>query len=255
MLLRNARKSIYRLQDSSAPGARAVLHVALGGYRLVDTLVLRRARRMDLASEKIVSDQRTFLCVVVPKAGSRTLVAGLSAAAREGFDLRISERSIEAFVDGYDDYYTFAIVRDPWARCYSCYKQKFERCTPITAARTFHGRSGLDPSMSFDEFVRWLGTDAGRDEVADRHWLSQHRILGLDRGVAYDRIGKLERFREDVAEVAREIGIDPAVFRHELRTSDPDEYLRHYTPELVELVGRRYARDVEAFGYQPPTLP
>ncbi|MDR9392516.1 MAG: sulfotransferase family 2 domain-containing protein [Trueperaceae bacterium] len=254
--MRTLRKSIYRLERADARWARWLLALVLWGYRGVDRLVLRRATRMDLASEKVVSHDQRFLCVVVPKSGSRTLIAGLDAAARlRGFDLTLDERSIEAFLHGYEGYTTFAVVRDPWSRIYSCYKQKLAQATPITKARTLHGRRGLHASMSFDAFVRWLATHDGRDDVADRHWMSQTKILGMDRGMTYDFIGRLDAFDEALEAIAERIGIPTHVFAHELRTARPDEYLAHYTPALVRIVAERYADDVERFGFVPPDLP
>lgn len=254
--LRGARKKAYAFESHPSPLARAVLDRALAGYRLADRTLLKRAWRADLKAEKLLSHERRFLAVLVPKSGSRTMLAGLRKAARyDGFDLIISEASIHAFTTGYERYFRFAFVRNPWARCYSCYKQKFRRNTPLKWARTFHGRSGLHPDMSFAEFVRWLATDAGRDAWADRHWLSQHRVLGLDRGMQYDFIGTLDTFRRDVRRLGALLNIDPDVFSHRLQSSAPGEYLQHYTPELVALVARRYARDVELFAFEPPQIP
>ena len=108
--------------------------------------------------------------------------------------------------------------------------------------------------MSFDAFVRWLATPDGRDEVADRHWMSQTKILGLDRGMTYDVIGRLDAFDEALDAIAERVGIPTDVFAHELRTTRPDEYLTHYTPELVQMVAERYAEDVARFGFEPPQL-
>lgn len=251
-----ARKQIYRLEESPRPSAATLLRAILELYCLIDRAFLRRSSRADTRSEKLLSPDRKFLCVLVPKSGSRTIINGLrTAAARQRFKLLILESPIDDFVQRRpDDFTTFAFVRDPWARVYSCYVQKIQQWTPIKAALHANGRRGLHQGMSFGDFIRWLNTSEGSDAVADRHWISQTRVLGLDQGVQYDFIGHLERMDADLELIMGRLGVDADVFEHRLRTSEPGEYLRHYTPELVALVADRYRGDIRAFGYVPPAV-
>lgn len=194
--------------------------------------------------------------MVVPKCGSRTIISGLRAAAvDESFDLTLYERDLRRMPPSPGTYFTFAFVRDPWARCYSCYIQKIQQRTPIKAALHLNGRVGLSPDMSFADFVHWLCTKNGSDDVADRHWVSQHKILGIHNGYQYSFIGRVECMEAGLRTVADRLGFSPSVFGHVLRTTtDPQEYLRHFTPQLSRLVGERYKEDVELFGYSAPTL-
>jgi hypothetical protein len=246
---RKVRKWIYTLQENPSPVSQLALRAVLAGYRTIDSVFLRRSASADYRSEKLVSRQRKFLCVLVPKCGSRTLLGGLRTASVGQFDLDVRDASIDQFLGGYENYFRFAIVRNPWARCFSCYREKFEHFNSVKGARHFNGRKGLRPDMSFAQFVGWLCGPEGRDEIADRHWLSQYRILGLDRGARYDFIGKLETLEADLKLISSRLAIDPSLFHHRLRTSAPDEYLKAYTPELAEAVHERYACDVEQFGY------
>ena len=256
--MRHLRKKVYLLQNSSNPMARMTLHAALHGYRLLDRTVLKRSEHLDRRSEKVHSAESKFLCVIVPKCGSRTILLGLEKAAAQGrFDLAVKERDISEFTQGYEDCYRFAIVRDPWARAYSCYKQKIKNPSPIKQALHFGSREGLHPQMSFGDFVYWLCSRSGADDRADRHWASQHLILGLDLGMRYEFIGKLETMADDLAAVSQRLGFAPETFseRRNSSTEKSDSYLRHYTPDLAELIAQRYAMDIETFGYARPDLP
>jgi hypothetical protein len=248
------RKRIYTLQKSEMGIVRVFFWLVLKIYRLLDIVYFRRAASADLSTEKVVSIEGKFLCVLVPKCGSRTLLDGLLKTIHSDFGVKIVESSIANFITGYDDYYRFAIVRDPWARCYSCYKQKIQQYSAIKGALHFSGREGLFPSMTFSEFVHWLASENGRDDIADRHWLSQYRILGYDLGVTYSKIGRLESLEQDLTAISERLGISSAVFEHKLHTTLPGEYLNNYTPELIELVAQRYARDIEIFMYSRPHL-
>lgn len=255
--MRRLRKQIYKLQESNNPAAKLVLNSALGAYRLLDKAVLKRAERLDRQTEIVYSHDHKFLCVLVPKCGSRTILAGLEKAAKtNNFDLNVKERGASAFVIGYDSFYRFAIVRDPWARAYSCYKQKILQNSPIKQALHFTNRDGLNAGMSFAEFVAWLNTPYGADNRADRHWASQHLILGLDMGFEYTFVGKLENMVEDIGAVANRLGFasDTFVERRNITNGSSNSYLDHYTPDLIAQISARYARDIEEFGYEPPVL-
>lgn len=255
MLVRNLRKKIYDFQENPGFYSNIILKSALKSFYIIDRIVLKRAEKADLNTEKLYSHDKKFFCALVPKCGSRTIINGFQSASKDNFDLVIFEGSTKKCVGVYDNYFKFTFVRDPWARCYSCYRQKVEQFTPIKGALHFSGRPGLSPEMTFAEFVHWLASDAGRDDIADRHWLSQYRTLGLDLGMQYDFIGKLESMEADLVAISERLEIDSSVFREVInKTSDPDRYLSHYTPELVEIVGRRYARDIETFGYKPPSI-
>jgi len=188
------RKRFLSFGRSRNPVARAVVNSSLFLYSVHDLLVARRNARADDRSDKLISHERKFMVVLVPKAGSRTLYWGLVRSGQVP-DLQILERSIHdiGFVD--DAWTALAVVRDPWSRAFSCYRSKVERMTYRAKTRLFNGRKGIRKGMSFVEFVRWLNSEHGRDEIADRHWLSQHLILGLDRGRAYDHVIRLDKAR------------------------------------------------------------
>ena len=255
--MRNLRKKIYVLQKSQNPIADGALKGLLSGYQILDKAFLKRASKIDRKSEKVFSSEGRFLCVMVPKCGSRTILLGLQKASHaKGFDLSIKEKDIQEFIRGYEDTYRFAIVRDPWARAYSCYKQKIKNCSPIKQALHFTGRPNLHPDMTFSEFVHWLGSEEGQDRLADRHWASQHLILGLDLGVSYEFIGKLENMEADLNVVSKKLGFSEDTFserRNSTMTHD-QEYLSHYTPELIDLIAKRYETDIKEFGYEMPIL-
>lgn len=255
--MRKLRKRIYDLQNTESKLGQAALYGVLSGYRLIDRVFLRRGQHLDRRSEKLRSAQRKFLCVIVPKCGSRTLIAGLQKAAKsENFDVSIDERDISNFQSGYDDSYKFAFVRNPWARAYSCYVQKVKETSPIKQALHYNGRPGLHADMTFTDFVEWLCGPHGGDDIADRHWASQSLILGLDIGISYDFIGNLETMDDQLGTICEKLDLPPDTFSERRNTTGQhaDSYLAHYDGRLLDLIAQRYADDISRFGYTPPTL-
>ncbi len=239
------------------PRDGAVMRAGLSAYNALDTLVLRRKNRADYRFEKALIPGRKLLYVAVPKAASRSLLnflLGERATSELGQAFVYKKTLDELFRDRPEtrDYFKFTVVRNPWSRVASVHKQKICSGDPLIAARLMNGRDGLSPNMPFGEFVEWLCSEEGADERADRHWLSQHKLLGM-RGhnpVRYDFIGKLERLSQDLDALSARLGVSMSGVGHLLYTGALERYRTVYTDRTAALVARRYARDIEMFGYR-----
>lgn len=146
-------------------------------------------------------------------------------------------------------YFRFAFVRNPWARLFSCYQDKI--AWPATSDQPFIlGAYGFRPGMGFDEFVRRVAEID--DAEADEHFVSQFHTLSHRGGLAVDYVGRFENLPGDWdrLRVAFDLpGLLWAPVGSRRKRFDFDHHKRHYTVELAELVGRRYADDVRHFGY------
>ena len=148
------------------------------------------------------------------------------------------------------DYFRFAFVRDPWARLYSCYRDKI--VGPTERDDEFMlGEYGFVPGMPFEAFVR--GVAEIDDREADPHFASQWHALGYEGELAVDYVGRFERLPGDWDRLRRRYDL-PELPWAPVGSSRPrfdfDYHKPHYTPELVEIAGRRYAEDVSRFGYE-----
>ena len=149
------------------------------------------------------------------------------------------------------DAYRFSFVRDPLRRFESVYWDKIVHkrlnWRPDTAAAL-----GLDvPSdvaISFEQFVTAVEQ---QDPVSgmDPHWRPQHVNL-LHPLVAYDHIGRLESFAEDLERIREEAGLPrvPLKVRNASRHAGGDS-VYDGRPDLVRRVEQIYAKDFELYGY------
>jgi len=254
-VIRDARKRIYRLQERDDAISRALLGALLFAYRLLDSLVLKKASKADYGSEKYLMTGQKVLYVGVPKVATRSLLAAMDAATAEsGQPGLFLETDVETVLRKYPDssnYFTFTFVRNPWSRAASCYRDKIQNTDRIKSALHFNGRDGLEAGMSFEEFAEWLNTEAGSDDVADRHWMSQYRVLALDERelISYDFVGRLENLLGDYARLQELATVPLPPLSHRLKTQAPDEFKALYNERCVELIAKRYARDIELFAY------
>ena len=234
-----------------------VMRAGLSAYSVLDTLVLRRKNRANYRTDVALVPGRKLLYVAVPKAASRSLLHFLlgQQGRNEVGPAIIHKKSLEELFRIRPEargYFKFTVVRNPWSRVVSVYNQKIRSDDPFITARLLKGRNGLSPNMPFAGFVEWLCAEEGGDERADKHWLSQHKILGIGGAepVCYDFIGKLERLSGDLEILSAKTGISLSGVGHMLYSGAAEGYRTVYTDRTTEMVARRYARDIELFGYR-----
>ncbi len=213
------------------------------------------ARHADLATRKIVSKNRRFLIAPIPKVGTKTLKVMLQGLDDgDGVDISFVNRPLHACLDDLGAGYTvFSVVRNPWSRTLSCYRNKVlsSRLGDLAICSRY---TALSPTMTFPEFVRWLDSEDGRDDVADRHWISQTRLLcdpATDQ-LLCTRIGKFERFATEIEAFLEEVGLGHLNLIHINRTGvsdDPYGYRSAYDAESRDIIARRYRHDIETFDY------
>lgn len=254
MSRRRLRKVIYDLERRQGPIGQAVFRAALASYRLCDSVFLRRGTRPDLVSEKLLLRDARVLFVGVPKVATRSLIEALTSLPADVGKPEFLELDVESLLRRHAevrDYFKFTFVRNPWSRATSCYLEKIKNEHPIKQARHLHNRRGLEAGMPFEAFAEWLNSREGSDDFADRHWMSQHRILANDRPdlIKYDFIGRFERLAGDFNRLRALTGLLLPELSHKLQTQSPDQYKTLYSKRTIELIARRYARDIEMFGY------
>ncbi len=153
-------------------------------------------------------------------------------------------------------HFTFAFVRNPWDRLVSCYRDKirgevadFTGFAESGVAHCLAHYGVFSPDMSFADFVDAIA--AIPDEQADEHFRSQAGYVTNAAGaIAVDFVGRYEFLASDFAHVGRSIGLPPDTRLPKLQAAPPADPARYYTPATIEIVARRYQRDLTAFGYR-----
>ncbi len=153
------------------------------------------------------------------------------------------------------DYFTFGFVRNPWARMYSWYlmverrgraAQRSENLRAARAvARNPFYRGVLEHLPTFESFVLEGPERFRRLRLPQLAYLEQ-------RDRAADHVGRTEHFAHDLAEVLDRLGLgpyEPVPHANATPRATPTAYREAYTAEMREIVGRNFARDIEAFGY------
>jgi hypothetical protein len=185
----------------------------------------------------IVSDSRRFVFAHVPKTGGISMRAALETFADgKAAVLRgTTHETLPALLrrePRLGGYFKFAFVRNPWDRLVSFHAYAREKLRP-----TVPEMQGLD----FGQLLHAM--DRGAD------WLDRLHVMrpqgGHVRGA--DFVGRFETLESDFARVCASLDIRAVLPRK--NTSTHGAYAGYYDAWGRDFVARRYADDIDEFGY------
>lgn len=175
-------------------------------------------------------------------------------------------------------YFKFLIVRDPFERLISAFKDKFvinPRFEPwykhdiapaiIRKYRKSHRDTGHATSgLRFEDFVRYLGDVDGRRRM-DRqfgehiiHWVTYVELCAPCE-ISYDVVGHHETLEQDAPHILRAAGVDrlvtypsipPGITRY--NRSKVENYFSPISKRDIRRLYSRYQGDFQLFGYARP---
>jgi len=143
----------------------------------------------------------------------------------------------------------FALVRNPFARIVSFYKDKIE------LARTEYRHieylekyyfGMFNKEMTFSEFV-YTVCDLP-DDVAEIHFRSQFDSLPK-KYFNRIKIFRIEEMDDVVSYISNKMGVANGMQYRPVNKRDKYDYRSYFTLELFELIFNRYSMDVIKFGY------
>lgn len=204
----------------------------------------------------IISHQHRFIFAAVPKTGTHSVRQALRVhmgaddveQARLIVEKRFPWPALAAVGHGhlsfaevrpylgeeaFASYVKFAFVRNPFDRFISY-------CSFATSKQ---GSFARDPQQVMRHFLF-----VAPPENHMVFWPQHRFVTGPDGAVQADMIGKVETMQESYDAIAARIGI-PSAALDRVNTSQRSHYRDYYDQELIDGVAKRYARDLDLFGY------
>lgn len=214
-----------------------------------------RLRRPNLS----YSIDRNFVWFRVAKTGTRTMNSILGQAI-EGYryvgyteNEMIEEQKTTDFLMSQEEVFVFTIVRNPFDRLVSAWRNKFvDKDTPL--AQRFRKNLGVEKTSEielrlksdFDFFVR---TMLNSNLSMNNHFCPQSQLLlGFPEG---GFVGRFEQFEADLKVILSRLNLEAQqlLIPRKNKSKSKSHYSSFYTPELIELVRDFYQEDLDAFGY------
>jgi len=132
----------------------------------------------------------------------------------------------------YEDYFKFAIVRNPYTRLVSEYE--------YIKGLQDHGRHKKVTKMSFHQYISY------QSKRFDAHQINM--LTDKNGTLQMDFIGKLENINEDWNYISNKLKIPNAELSHRNKTFKVN-YNDYYNDENRDLVSKLWKKDLEVFGY------
>lgn len=159
-------------------------------------------------------------------------------------------------------YTKLLIVRDPYERLLSAYRDKLEHgknhtywgkyVKSIMEYNRKH-RMGVNTEVSFSAFVNYVN-GLSKPRIHDEHWRPYHQLC-FPCGIRYDVIAKYETLTDDSERFLRLIGAPDDLHYPSFVPSKTASLLPQYMATLSRAqrhdLYQVYQRDFEAFEYKP----
>lgn len=180
----------------------------------------------------IVLHDRRVVYWQIPKAACTTIKRHLCHVL--GIPAPVNPHNVDLYTwtdSVIEGYYNFAIVRNPFSRLYSLWKNKVKDYLDVNVFDKYHRKIGIFEGMSFDAFIgRIIAIPLNR---ADIHYAPQ--CIQLPPEVTCVHMENIHAFMMGVFPVENSSGLDN--WRHA------------YTPKTVAQVVKYYINDFKRFGY------
>ena len=147
-------------------------------------------------------------------------------------------RDFQKGITRYDEYFSFATIRNPWDRMVSFYEYEKKNGQNIE----------IISKMSFKEYVEYKSRNSFRN-VSQMSWITDNRD---HTKIIVDHLVRLERIEEDLKLVVDKFGFDPEIKIGRKNKSRPKNqpYQYYYTNYTKELVRHHFRCDINQFEYE-----
>ncbi|SHK25561.1 Sulfotransferase family protein [Rubritalea squalenifaciens DSM 18772] len=142
---------------------------------------------------------------------------------------------ITASYQQYIDYFKFTVVRDPWDRAYSWYKN-------ATRDELHRKHLGISEDIEFEEFLkRFIGSGFLRPQL---YWLKNFKGQ-----IDMNYIARFENLEEDYNRIIDQLGVDFVKLPHELNSGEVN-YRSRFNKVTKEIIDRFYQEEIQFLNYK-----
>lgn len=196
----------------------------------------------------MISHKHKFIFVHINKTAGTSIEKILKKISRNWIGKHHSIKKYYKLADknhGFENYFKFTIIRNPWDRFLSLYK-----------FRVFKNHTSLgNNTVSFKEWAKNIYDKNPKHYDIPNElqllMLSEQLdwITDADGNIPLDFFVKFENLQQDFNTVCDKIGIPQQQLPHKNKTKHK-HYTEYYDEETKQIVAEKYAKDIEYFGYK-----
>jgi hypothetical protein len=223
----------------------------------------------------MISHIQKFIFIHIPKCAGSSIIKTVTSGPNplwKLFQRRVHHEPLDsyrrAFPKEFDEYFKFSIVRNPWARVVSLYffRKKRSAVPGVDVTLNWNGTrasphwpsaeliaktsfretvlNSLNQTPEFSEMVP-------PKDVNETAWLEPACFpwITIDGKIGLDFVGKVETIQQDFGTICYKTGIPRLQLLHANKTHHK-HYTEYYDNETREIVAKKYAKDIELFGYE-----
>ncbi|OEI80502.1 hypothetical protein AST99_08915 [Formosa algae] len=182
---------------------------------------------------------KNFVFIHIAKTGGTSVISITGKAHRK----HLTVKQVIKYIGQkkWDNVYTFAIVRNPWAKVVSQYKFR---------TKTNKSKMGDNP-IDFKDWVKKVFVEKDKFYYHVRPLLFAPQVDWLKNNqgeIDLDKVIRFENLNEEYREVAQIIGIDPEL--PHLNSTKPSDYKSYYDEETKNIIADWFAEDIKTFNYR-----
>lgn len=190
---------------------------------------------------KMIDHDRKFIHVHIHRAAGASIEKFFNNPTL--YDHRRPEDYVTQYgQDVWNDYFTFALVRNPWAKMVSHYMWRQQRAWWYAQG----------DELDFEQWVKNFDMlTEGNRSLADTNNSQWDWVTGDDNiMITVDYVAKVEELNHGVwKNICQGVEIDYQPLPR-FNSTTHKHYSQYYNKETKEIVAKRYAKDIAAFGYE-----
>lgn len=144
----------------------------------------------------------------------------------------------------WNDYFSFAFVRNPWDLMVSSYHWWLQKAQTIK----YHKKKA-DKISNFSSFKDFLYSDFGKYMINERYGDMFDWICDFNDNIIVDYVGKLETINEDWKNICKLTNINYRELPH-INSSNRDDYRNYYDDDTIELIRKRFHKTINQYNYE-----
>tara|TARA_R100001086_G_scaffold203828_1_gene119802 strand:+ start:171 stop:785 length:615 start_codon:yes stop_codon:yes gene_type:complete len=201
-----------------------------------------------------INNEKKFIFIHVPKtAGSSIHIFFkdvFNVADRSDPLPDIHHQSVGSILDKdpiYKDYFKFAVVRNPYDRFLSGYRDFSQNKHSSRASHPYH----IEDGCTFERFCLDFSDSVWSKDI---HFRPQHELLTVGDEVKVDKIIRFENLKDDLQEVFDLLGLPMHVFnnspKHRYTNKTSNHYAQLYSDRSKEAIASFFEKDLKIFDYE-----